>query len=26
VFNLSTSVLFFQSVDAILPFYWQRSP
>jgi hypothetical protein len=26
VFNLSTSVLFFQSVDAVLPFYWPRSP
>ncbi len=25
VFNLSTSVLFFQSVDAVLPFYWPRS-
>ena len=25
-FNLATSVLFFQSVDAILPFYWPRSP
>jgi D-alanyl-lipoteichoic acid acyltransferase DltB (MBOAT superfamily) len=26
VFNLSTSVLFFQSVDAVFPFYWPRSP
>ena len=26
VFNLAASVLFFQSVDAVLPFYWQRSP
>jgi hypothetical protein len=26
VFNLATSVLFFQSVDAVLPFYWPRSP
>lgn len=26
IFNLSTSVLFFRSVDAILPFYWPRSP
>jgi len=26
VFNLSTSLLFFQSVDAVLPFYWPRSP
>lgn len=26
VFNLSTSVLFFRSVDAVLPFYWPRSP
>jgi hypothetical protein len=25
VFNLSTSVLFFRSVDAVLPFYWPRS-
>ena len=24
VFNLATSVLFFQSVDAVLPFYWPR--
>ena len=23
-FNLSTAVLFFQSVDAVLPFYWPR--
>jgi D-alanyl-lipoteichoic acid acyltransferase DltB (MBOAT superfamily) len=26
VFNLSTSVLFFRSVDAVFPFYWPRSP
>jgi hypothetical protein len=26
VFNLSTSVLFFRSVDAVIPFYWPRSP
>ncbi len=25
-FNLSTSVLFFRSIDAILPFYWPRNP
>jgi len=24
--GFSTSVLFFQSVDAVLPFYWPRSP
>jgi hypothetical protein len=24
VFNLATAVLFFQSVDAVLPFYWPR--
>jgi D-alanyl-lipoteichoic acid acyltransferase DltB (MBOAT superfamily) len=25
MFNLATSVLFFQSVDALFPFYWPRS-
>jgi MBOAT, membrane-bound O-acyltransferase family len=25
-FNLSSSVLFFKSVDAVLPFYWPRIP